>query len=160
MTKLNRLLPWPLVLCMLLVMSLATTAFAAPDVPSPDSDAAGWIKALYTAVTAKEWGVVTGLALVGLVYVARRWLLGWVTWFKTPFGGLVLGFLVALASTLGVALGAGATPSLSLVMTSLSAAATAAGVWEWLKAHVPGMQTAADKAATPEPSTGFNPRPL
>lgn len=152
MTKLNRILTWPLVLFVLFLMSLATTAFAASNPPSPDVDAAGWIKALYDAATSREWSVVVGLVLVGLVYVARRWLLGWVSWFKTPFGGLVLGFLVALASTMGLALGAGAKPSLSLVMTALSSAAAAAGVWEWLKTHVPGMQAAADKAATPAPT--------
>ena|SRR5882672_8167583 len=159
MTKLNRLLPWPLVLCLLVVMSLASVAFAATDVPSPDTDAAGWVKALYLAMTSKEWGSVAGLAMIGLVYVARRWLLGWVSWFKTPFGGLVLGFGIALASTMGVALAAGARPSLSLVATSLATAAAAAGVWEWLKDHVPGVAAAADKATT-EPMTAFNPRPL
>lgn len=146
MAKLNRLLTWPLVLFALFLMSLSATAFAAADPPSPDVDAAAWIKALYEAVTSKEWSVVVGFVLIGLVYVARRWLLGWIAWFKTPFGGLVLAFGMSLAGTLGVALAAGATPTLGLVASALSTAAAAAGIWEWLKAHIPGMQAAADKA--------------
>lgn len=156
MTKLNRKLTWPLILFVLFLMSVATTAFAATDPPSPDVDAAAWAKALYTAVTSKEWGIVAGLGLVGLVYVARRWLLGWVGWFKTPFGGLVLGFLVALASTMGLALAAGAKPSIALVFTSLSSAAAAAGVWEWIKAHV--LKNASSTAPDPTPAPPDAPR--
>lgn len=152
MQKLNRLLSWPLVLLILFLTTLSATALAAADPPTPDTDAAAWVKALYTAVTSKEWSVVAGFVLVGLVYVARRWLLGWVAWFKTPFGGLVLAFSMSLAATMGIALAAGTKPSLSLVATALSTAAAAAGVWEWLKAHVPGMQAAADKAVTPAPT--------
>ncbi|HKQ65975.1 MAG TPA: hypothetical protein VJZ73_13255 [Methylomirabilota bacterium] len=146
MQKINRILTWPL---LFLVLLAPATALAATDPPTPDTDAAAWVKALYEAVTSKKWSVVVGFVLVGLVYVARRWALGWVAWFKTPFGGLVLGFLIALAGTMGIALAAGVQPSLALVATSLSSAAVAAGVWEWLKAHIPGVQTAADKAVTP-----------
>ena len=161
MTKINRLMTWPIVLSLLFLMSLTASAFGASSPPSPDADASAWAKALYEALTAKEWGVVSGLGMIGLVYVARRWLLGWVGWFKTPFGGLVLGFLIALASTMGVALAAGARPSLSLVASSLSTAAAAAGVWEWVKKHIPGMQEAADKATapTPQPEPSM-PRPV
>jgi hypothetical protein len=155
MAKLNRLLTWPIVLSLLFLMCWSATAFAAADPPSPDVDTSAFVKALYTAVTSKQWGVVVGLALVGLVYVARRWVLGWVSWFKTPFGGLVLAFLMSLAGTMGVALAAGAKPSLSLAATALSTAAAAAGVWEWLKAHIPGVQAAAAKAV--EPAGDANP---
>lgn len=159
MTKLNRVVTWPMALCVMFLLCLSATAFAAPDVPPPDIDASAWAKAVYAAVTSKEWSVVIGLALVGLTYVARRWALGWISWFKTPFGGLVLAFGISLAGTLGVALAAGARPSLSLVATALSGAAAAAGLWEWLKAHIPGMQKAADKASTPpDPAPGLAPR--
>lgn len=132
MQKVNRLLSWPLVLLFL----FCSTALAAPDVPTPDSDAASWIKALYTALTSKEWTIVVGLAMVGLVYPLRKWAAMIVPWFKTPFGGLVLGFMIALATTLGTAAAAGASMSLALVATSLSTAAAAAGIWEWVKTHL------------------------
>jgi hypothetical protein len=154
MQKLNRILTWPL---LFLGFLLATTgvALASPDVPTPDTDAAAWVKLLYTAVTSKEWSVLVGLVMVGIVYPFRRWGGLLVPWFKTAFGGIVLAFLLSLATTMGLALAAGAHPTLALVATSLSTAAVAAGVWEWLKAHLPGVQAAADKAsAAPGPGPG------
>lgn len=151
MQNLNRRLTWPLVLLFLFLTASAAMAAAAP--PSPDIDAAAWAKALYDAITSKAWTPAVGLVLIGLVYVARRWLLGWVGWFKTPFGGLVLAFGISLAGTIGVAFAAGAPPSLSLVAMSLSTAAAAAGVWEWIKAHIPGAQAAADMAVTTAPTS-------
>lgn len=146
MTKINRFLhrflAWPVVLLVLLTgLALAQTV---SPVPSPDADAAGWIKLLYGAVTSKAWGVVVGLVLIGLVYPLRKW---GPNVLKTPFGGLVLAFAVSLAATLGAALAAGVAPSLSLAASALATAATAAGVWEWLKAHIPGVQVAANEAA-------------
>lgn len=141
MVKLNRLLTWPL-----LFLALMTgAALAATDIPTPDADAAGWLKLLYVAITSKAWGVVAGLVLVALVYPLRRF---GPTVLKTPFGGLVLAFMIALAGTMGVALAAGATLTLSLAASALATAASAAGIWEWLKAHIPGVQVAADKAST------------
>lgn len=148
MEKINRFLTWPL----LFLALMPAAALAAPDIPSPDVDAAAWAKLLYMAVTSKAWSVVVGLALVGLVYPLRRWGGMLVPWFKTPFGGLLLAFLVSLAGTMGVALAAGVAPTLALVATSLSSAAVAAGVWEWLKAHIPKVQEAADKAVDFSPS--------
>lgn len=148
MQKLNRLLTWPLALLIL----LTGIALAAPDIPQPDTDVAGWLKALYAAATSKEWAVVFGLAMVGVTYPLRRWGGMVLPWFKTPFGGLALGFLTNLGATLGLALAAHTELTLGLVATSLAGAATAAGVWEWLKTHVPGVQGAADKAIEPAPA--------
>lgn len=143
MEKINRFLTWPL----LFLLLVPAAALAAPDIPAPDTDAAAWAKLLYMAVTSKAWSVVVGLVLVAVVYPLRRWGGLLVPWFKTPFGGLVLAFLVSTAGTVGVALAAGVAPTLALIATSLSTAAVAAGVWEWLKTHVPKVQLAADKAA-------------
>lgn len=143
MEKLNRFLTWPL----LFLLLVPAVALAAPDVPTPDTDAAAWAKLLYMALTSKAWGVVVGLVLVAVVYPLRRWGGVVVPWFKTPFGGLALAFLVSLAGTMGVALAAGVAPTPGLIASALSTAAAAAGVWEWLKAHVPKVQDAADKAA-------------
>lgn len=135
---------------LLLLCLLGSVAYAAVDPtgapPAPDTDAAEWLKAIYAAVTSKAWGTVAGLALIGLVYPLRRF---GPNVLKTPFGGLVLAFLISLAGTLGIALAAGAGVSLGLVFGALSTAATAAGVWEWLKAHIPGVESAAAKAVAP-----------
>jgi len=131
----------------LTLLVLTRNAWAAADAPpAPDVDAAGWLKALYAAVTGKQWGIVVGVVLIGVVYPLRRF---GPEVLKTPFGGLVLAFLMSLAGTLGIALAAGAGVSLGLVVTALTTAATAAGVWEWLKAHIPGMESAAQKAVAP-----------
>lgn len=149
--KINRFLTWPL----LFLLMMPAAALAAPDIPTPDTDAAAWAKLLYVALTSKAWSVVVGLALVALVYPLRRWGGITVPWFKTPFGGLVLAFSMSLAGTVGVALAAGVAPTPALIATSLSTAAAAAGVWEWLKAHVPGMQLAADKAVILPRATAY-----
>lgn len=153
MMKINQLLSWPVVFLFL----MCGTAFAATDIPSPDTDAAAWVKLLYAAVTSKAWTVVFGLALVGLTYPLRRWGGLLIPWFKTALGGLALGFLVSLSATLGVALAAGVPPTLTLVASALSSAAAAAGIWEWLKTHIPGVQAAAAKSGSAPPIDGRTP---
>ncbi len=146
MHHLQRLLrsPFLLLASFLLLLVLTGSAWAQPTPPpAPDVDAAEWVKALYAAVTGKQWGIVVGLVLIGVVYPLRRF---GPSVFKTAFGGLALAFMVSLAGTLGIALAAGTTVSLGLVVGALTTAATAAGVWEWLKAHIPGVETAAQKA--------------
>jgi hypothetical protein len=146
MAKLNRILTWPLAFLIL----FCGVAFAATDVPSPDTDAAGWLKALYTALTTKAWTPLVGLVMIGLVYGIRRVLVPAWSWLGTALGGLVLSFTLSLLSTLGAAFAVGTGFSWSLVLAALSTAAAAAGIWEWLKAHIPGVQSAANKTSTPD----------
>ncbi len=137
------------VLIVALVIDLLTSLPAhagATQVPSPDVDAAGWAKALYEAITQKHWGIVVGVALIGIVYPIRRW---GPDVLKTPFGGLVLAFVISLAGSLGITLAAGVAFSWSIAVGALTTAATAAGVWEWIKQHIPGAQAAADKSSIP-----------
>ncbi len=132
------------ILTMLLLASMWRLALAA-DAPSPpDVDAAGWAKLVYAAFTSHSWSVLAGLVLIALVYPLRRF---GPDVFKSSFGGLVLAFLVSICATFGAALAVNVPVSLSLVASSLATAATAAGLWEWLKAHVPGFQAAADKSS-------------
>jgi hypothetical protein len=140
----------PLILFFLLLACGSALAAAAP--PPPDQDAAEWLKALYAAFTSKAWGTVAGVVLIGLVYPLRRF---GPAILKTPFGGLALAFVVSLAATLGAALAVGVSFSLALVASSLATAATAAGIWEWLKAHIPGVQEAAIKAGSTPTGTKF-----
>ena len=148
MQLLSRLLrsPFLLLATFLTLLVLTGRAWAADAPPAPDVDAAAWLKALYAAVTGKQWGILVGVVLIGVVYPLRRF---GPDVFKTPFGGIALAFLVSLAGTLGITLAAGADFSLGLVVTALTTAATAAGVWEWLKSHLPSVKAAADKAVAP-----------
>lgn len=147
MSKLNRLLTWPV--CLLVLWTGLALAQATASIPSPDTDAAAWAKLLYAAFTQHSWSVLTGLALIGIVYPLRRF---GPDVLKTPFGGLVLAFLISLAGTLGGAMAVGVHVSLAMVASALGTAATAAGVWEWLKAHIPGIQAAADKSSAASPT--------
>jgi hypothetical protein len=109
------------------------------------------VAALYAAITSKAWGVVAGLVLVGLVYPLRRF---GPNIFKSQFGGLVLAFIISLSGTFGIALAAGVHLTLGLAASAIATAATAAGLWEWIKAHIPGGQAAADKAVEPVQAAG------
>lgn len=126
MIKLNRLLTWPI----LILIVLAGTALAAGDVPTPDADAAGWAKALYEALTSKEWGIASGLALTGIIYLARRF---GPRWFKGEVGAMILGLLISLGTTIGVTLAAGAEFNWRLLLTAAASAAEAAALWQWIK---------------------------
>lgn len=105
-------------------------AFAAGDVPTPASDTAEWLKALYSAATSGEYKIAAGLALVGIYYAINRW---------TPLkpkskgGRIALAFALAFVGTIGLALGADAPLSLATFATAIGTAAGAAGVWEWIK---------------------------
>jgi hypothetical protein len=138
MTKLNRLLPWPIILSFLLLMS--ATAFAGTDPPTPDADTAAWLRALFTAVTAKEWTPAVGLVLLGLAYLGRRWGGALIPWFRTTFGGIVMSFGIALAGTIGVVWAAGGHVTVSLVFGALTTGTAAGLFWEWLKKKFPGAQ--------------------
>lgn len=142
MKLINRILTWPF---LVLMLALCTTVSAQTNPPpTPDSDAAGWAKLLYEAFTSHSWSVVAGLVLIGLVYPLRRF---GPDILKTPTGGLVLAFLLSLSATMGGALAVHVPFTWGLLASSVATAATAAGVWEWIKAHIPGMQQVADKAS-------------
>jgi hypothetical protein len=105
-------------------------AFAAGDVPTPATDTADWLKALYTAATSGEYKIAAGLVLVGIYYAVNRW---------TPIkpksktGRIALAFVLSLLTTLGLALAADAPLSLATIASVIGTAAASAGVWEWVK---------------------------
>lgn len=140
-----RLTPRTLFLSLLFLLFLGSVALAgAADVPTPDVDAAAWLKALYAAATSGEWKIVGGFLLVGIVYLGRAY---GPKVFKSTLGGLVLGIVVSLAGTFGLALATGAQITIATVITALGTAATAAGAWEWIKTHIPGGALLAAKAS-------------
>jgi len=144
MQRINRLLTWPVLMLVLMTAS----ALAATDIPSPDTDAAAWAKLLWAAVTSKAWEPVVGLVLVGLTYPLRRWAGALWSWFKTPFGGMALNLAIALSGTLGAAFAVSAPITLALFATALSTSAASAGIWEWLKDHLPGVQAEKNSSAS------------
>lgn len=131
-----------ILLCILL---LPASALAGADTPPADFDAPGWAKALYDAVTKGEWKLVGGLGLTGLVFALRTWGAKLVPWFASKSGGLALSFAISLAGTIGLALGAGADITWRTILAALGTAATAAGLWEWLKSYIPSADASNEK---------------
>jgi len=138
--------PRILILSLLLIALLASSAIAnAAGVPTPDEDAPAWALALYTAITSGEWKLAGGLVLLGLTWLVRSWGVRLIPWLGTSLGGIVLAFVLALASTFGLALATGASFTLASVAVAIGTAATAAGVWEWLRSYFPPAATSSDK---------------
>ena len=108
-------------------------AHAAAAPPDPEADAGGFLRLLYEEATSKQWSIVAGYVLVGLAFVVRKYALGRFSWTQTRWGGFGIAVALSLAGTLGLALGTGAPIDLSLVLSALSTAMTAAGGWTWIQ---------------------------
>ncbi len=126
-----------------LLLPLAAIAYADPiGVPVPDADPGSFAAWLLEHARQGQWSVVTGGVLTVLSLLLRLSLSRLHAWFRSRAGGVVVALAVSYTSILGVALGAGKTPSLTLVLTSLGAAATAAGVWTWIGDLFPALKAA------------------
>lgn len=108
-------------------------AHAATAPPDPEADAGGFLRLLYDAATSKQWSIVAGYVLVGLAFVVRKYALGRFAWTQTRWGGFAIAVGLSLAGTLGLALATGAPVDVSLVLSALSTAMTAAGGWTWIQ---------------------------
>lgn len=111
-------------------MGVAHAASAPPD---PETDAGAFLRLLYDAATSKQWSIVAGYVLVGLAFVVRKYALGRFHWTQTRWGGFGIAVALSLAGTLGLALATGAPIDVSLVLSALSTAMTAAGGWTWIQ---------------------------
>lgn len=132
------------ILIFLTICLMTVTAWAA-SVPSPDTDTAEWLKALYTAFTSGDYKIGAGLVLVGIVA-------GFMKWTplkpKSKLGKIALAFGVSLLGTLGLAFAADAPIALGTFITAISTAATAAGVWGWIKDWMASKKPAAPASST------------
>jgi hypothetical protein len=133
-------------LAILLLLLLAGSALAAVDTPPPEPGTADWLAAIYSAVVNGEWKIVAGLGLSMLAFALRTWGTKLIPWFGTKLGGTTLLFAASLAATFSVTLSVGAKITLATVLTAISTAAAAAGIWEWVKSLLPGV--AASNEAT------------
>ena len=113
-------------------------------VPSIDENPAGFVQAAYRAATGKKWLLLAGLVLLALVWVARHGAIKVSQWFATTTGGVVLAFGISVAGTVGLAFAAGANVTPDLIVSALSTAATAAGLWQWLTKRFPAAGAAVD----------------
>jgi len=97
-------------------------------VASPD-DPNAFFGAIVTAVQGGQWRVVAVLAVVALVWAAKRWGSTYWPFLGTSRGGALLALAAGLVSTLGPALVAGTPFSLKLLLDALLLGVTAAGGW-------------------------------
>lgn len=123
-------------------------------VPDLDKDPGGFLEQAFQATRSGDWTMVTALALIGCVWVARKpWALGKVAFFKTDRGGvaMVLGLSIVggLANAI-IALGKFPTDMLTY-KAILQTAVTAIGGYVALKRIIwPSDKKPADPApATP-----------
>ena len=150
-------------------------------IPDPETDLTAFLSAFLGALKGGDWQVTTGLALIALVFVLRRyatklpWGLG--TFFGTSGGGAVFVFLVTFIPGLAAGL-VTHTVNGALVWTLFKTTIALAGGWTWgrlilsLLSKIPGVgkpfawvlallggdpdsqvQAAADAAKTATPST-------
>lgn len=126
------------------------SADTVPPTPDLEKDPGGFLEQVFRAARSGDWTMVTALALIGSVWVARKpWALGRVGFFKTDRGGvaMVLGLSVVggLANAI-IALGKFPTDMLTY-KTILLTAVTAMGGYVALKRLIwPADRRPADPA--------------
>lgn len=103
----------------------------APDeaVDKVEADPLGFVKDLYDAAKGGQWIMLFGLALVGLVWLARKFAVRLVPWFGTGRGGLAFTALLVVMATGGLALAGGMPLDSTLLSLMLEAIATAIGIY-------------------------------
>lgn len=76
---------------------LGTSPSAAPPLPNPEADTAGYVKSVSDAVKAGKWLVACALLVNLLVFGLRRWGAKVVPWFGEKSGGYFLATSTSLA---------------------------------------------------------------
>lgn len=129
-----------------------------PDIPAePTDDVAAIASLVLTAVTRGNWAAVAALAVVLLVWAARRFGGGLWPWLLTPRGGATLVLLWSIAGAMATALLAGQPLSLGLVLSALTTGAVATGIRKLLLSFatpspIPAAEAAGAQAAEAVPS--------
>lgn len=120
-----------LVLALSLVAAplLAFADTTAPAVElTDDTDVPAIAGLVLAAVTTSNWAAVAALAVVLLVWAARRFGGNLWPWLLTPRGGASLVLLWSIAGAIATALIAGQPLSLGLVLSALTTGAVATGI--------------------------------
>ncbi|TQF10106.1 hypothetical protein FJV41_41160 [Myxococcus llanfairpwllgwyngyllgogerychwyrndrobwllllantysiliogogogochensis] len=100
--------------------------------PNPEQFDA-FAQLLFNAVTSQNYALVASLVVVLLVFLLRKFGGRFIPFFNTDRGGAVLVLGVSLAGAVANALAAGAPFSLSLMLTAVKVALTAAGGFTLVK---------------------------
>lgn len=106
-------------------MSPATTTPAV--VVAPDANPLGFLESLFNAAKAGNWRLLSALALVGLVYVIRKFGQKALPWLGTDRGGAVSALVVGVAGSLSLALMSSAPINAAMIVNGLGLGVMAAG---------------------------------
>jgi hypothetical protein len=131
--------------------------------PDPEASVAEFAAAIYQAFSAKNWGVLVALALIGLVAIARKYGSKALPFLGTDRGGALLSLLGGFGlSVFAAATAAGAHSVLQVIGSGLLMTITASGTYaiakkllfpsgankvQEIQADAPGVQAAAAGAA-------------
>lgn len=161
------------------VLLFPALALAQAVIPDPGTDVPAFLTAVLTALRGGDWKVVAALAMVGVIFILRKFGAKVIPWLATSLGGATFTGLVVLVTGLAATLFAHQSITWALLGTLLVATWTAAGTWTWLRrmlalvAKIPGVagklgawvlailggdpdtivQAAADAAKTATPAT-------
>lgn len=105
---------------------LLLPALVLAQVPTPD-DPGAFLAALLAAVQGGQWVVVSILAAIGLVYVARRFGAKYVPFLATRRGGAVLLLLASVLTSLAVPVLSGTALTLKVIIDVIVTGIGAAG---------------------------------
>jgi hypothetical protein len=111
-------------------------------VPDP-SNIETFARVVFNAVMTKNWALVAALAVVGLVFVARKYLAPKVPFLATGRGGALLVMVTSLAGAIANAVLAGAPFNVGLLLKAAGVAFTAAGGFAMAKKLIFGDDAAA-----------------
>ncbi len=116
-------------------MCLAGLAFGAPAaVPAdPYSNGGLFLERVLEAVKSSNWRMLAALAVIALVYAARRWASRVWPWLATDRGGAALVLATAMLGAVVNTWGAGKAMSLQMVLSALQIGFLAGGGYAVVK---------------------------
>ncbi len=107
---------------------------AGANIPTPETNLAGFASALFSAAMGRKWGTLSALGLIGLVWVLRKWGSAKIPFLKTDRGGAILSLVSGIGLAVAAASTAPGTHSFGEVAgTGLLSAITASGTYSLIR---------------------------
>lgn len=129
--------------------------------PVDGSDPSPIFKAVFEAITHRQWDKVAAFGITLLVLAARAFGGNFIPFLRTKLGGILLTLALGATGTISTALLAGESISLDLIIKGIGIGVTAAGGWSIFKSlrehfMVDKAVAAGAAAASVPPAGGLN----
>jgi len=72
--------------------------------PDPAADPSGYLLLILNAVQGRQWIVLAGLVVIGVVWVVRTYGAKWLPWLSTAKGGATLSLVVGILGSVALVL--------------------------------------------------------